>query len=88
MAHGELAWLFQEPHAGLDHCLRMLQACFRKRMSESGGVRGGGVSGGASRLEGLHGIDKERGGQDAGAIDCMWHKILWIKKEVYFVLQS
>ena len=36
LGHVELAWLFQEPHAGLDHCLRMLQACFRKRMSESG----------------------------------------------------
>ena len=33
LAHGELAWLFHEPHTGLDDCLRMLQTCFRKRMS-------------------------------------------------------
>ena len=33
LAHRELAWLFHEPHAGLDDCLRMLQACFRKMMS-------------------------------------------------------
>ena len=35
MAHRELAWLFHEPHTGLDDCLRVLQACFRKRMSVS-----------------------------------------------------
>ena len=37
MAHGELAWLFHEPHTGLDDCLRMLWSCFRKRMSVSRG---------------------------------------------------
>ena len=32
---GELAWLFYEPHTGLDDCcLRVLQACFRERMSD------------------------------------------------------
>ena len=31
LAHGELAWLFHEPHTGWDDCLRMLQACFRNR---------------------------------------------------------
>ena len=36
MAHGELACLFHEPHTGFDHCLRMLQVCFRKRMSARG----------------------------------------------------
>ena len=30
---GDLACLFHEPHTGFDHCLRMLQVCFRKRMS-------------------------------------------------------
>ena len=25
-------WLFPVPHTGLDDCLRVLQACFRKRM--------------------------------------------------------
>ena len=34
LAHGELACLFHEPNTGLDDCLRMLQACFRKRMSD------------------------------------------------------
>ena len=33
LAHGELAWLFHEPHTGLEDCLRMLQSCFRKRRS-------------------------------------------------------
>ena len=33
LAHGELARLFHEPHTGLDDCLRMQRACFRKRMS-------------------------------------------------------
>ena len=28
-----LAWLFLEPHTGLDHCLNILQSCFRKMMS-------------------------------------------------------
>ena len=36
LAHGELAWLFHEPHTGLDDCLNMLLACFRKRMSGRG----------------------------------------------------
>ena len=29
----ELAWLFREPHTGLESCLRILLACFRIRMS-------------------------------------------------------
>ena len=33
MAKRELAWLFHEPYTGLDHCLIILHACFRKRMS-------------------------------------------------------
>ena len=33
LAHGELAWLFHEPHTGLDDCLNMLLSRFRKRMS-------------------------------------------------------
>ena len=36
LAHGELAWLIHNLHSGLDDCLRMLQACFRKRMSAPG----------------------------------------------------
>ena len=31
--HGELAWLFHEPHTGLDDCLNMIQSWFRKRRS-------------------------------------------------------
>ena len=30
-----MAWLFHDPHTGLDDCLRMLQACFIKRMSDA-----------------------------------------------------
>ena len=33
LAHGEWAWLFHGPHTGLANCLRVLQSCFRKRMS-------------------------------------------------------
>ena len=33
LAHRELAGFFHEPHTGLEDCLRMLQAGFRKRMS-------------------------------------------------------
>ena len=33
MAHEELAWLFHEPHKGLDDCLIVLQSSFRKRRS-------------------------------------------------------
>ena len=36
LAHGELAWLFHEPHTRLDDCLIMMQACCRKRMSGAG----------------------------------------------------
>ena len=32
-AHRELAWLFLEPHTGLDHCLRILLLCFGARTS-------------------------------------------------------
>ena len=37
MAHGELAWLFQKPRAGMDDCLSVLQACFRNAISEGEG---------------------------------------------------
>ena len=43
MAHRKLAWLFHEPHTGLDDCLSMLQAYFREMMSASNtaiGVQG------------------------------------------------
>ena len=30
--HRELAWLFHEPHSGLEDCLDMLLICFRNRM--------------------------------------------------------
>ena len=56
MAHRELAWLFHEPHTGLDDCLRMLQACFRKRMSEpesEGGCVQVAVGGGGARVDGI-----------------------------------
>ena len=33
LAHRELAWLFYEPHTGLDDFLRILLSCFRKGMS-------------------------------------------------------
>ena len=33
LAHGELAWLFYEPHSRLEDCLNMLLSCFIKRMS-------------------------------------------------------
>ena len=33
MAHGELAWLFIEPHTGLDHCPRILLSYLRARIS-------------------------------------------------------
>ena len=33
LAHGELAWLFHEPHTGLDHCPRILLSCFRSGTS-------------------------------------------------------
>ena len=33
LAHRELAWLFPEPHTGLEDYLIMLLSCFRKRMS-------------------------------------------------------
>ena len=36
LAHGELVRLFHEPHTGLDDCPRMLQECYRKRMSGIG----------------------------------------------------
>ena len=29
--------IIEKPHTGLDDCLRMLQACFRKKMSVQGG---------------------------------------------------
>ena len=47
MAHGELAWLFHEPHTGLEDSLNMLLSCFRKRMSdrEKVGARRGGEEG-------------------------------------------
>ena len=35
LAHGELAWLFLEPHTGLDHCPRILLSCYRARTSAS-----------------------------------------------------
>ena len=35
LAHEEQAWLFHEPHTGLEDCLNMLLPCFRKRMSGS-----------------------------------------------------
>ena len=36
MAHGELAWLFHEPHTGLEVGLNILLSCFRKMMSVEG----------------------------------------------------
>ena len=33
--------IMEKPHAGLDDCLRMLQSCFRKRMSAVDGQRHG-----------------------------------------------
>ena len=41
LAYKELAWLFHEPHTGLDDCLRMLQACSRDRMSDRDGSPSG-----------------------------------------------
>ena len=33
LVHQELAWLFHEPHTGLDDCLNMLPSCFITMMS-------------------------------------------------------
>ena len=44
LSHGELVWLFHEPHTGLDVCLRVLLLCFRK-ISLEGRQRGKGDHG-------------------------------------------
>ena len=35
LVHGELAWLFLEPHTSLSENAAGMQACFRKRMSDA-----------------------------------------------------
>ena len=55
----------EKSHTGLDDCLRMLQARFRKRMSDSGRPRVGGFEAG----EGGRGRQEEDGRGQARAVE-------------------